>query len=142
MKTTQIELTDKFALATAITIYDNDETFSFSKGDDKFESVLSSLKFITQNSHEMPGFAVSLDNETKQAIQSGRWLELEFKKTQKYNDMPFDSLLIEVSKDYSGFNLIRKTNGKYEGRCFYLNLSQNMQPLYDTIESIIRWTIF
>ena len=74
-----------------------------------------------------------LDNETREAIKTGLWIELIYSNTQEYNEMPFDTLLIQVEKDYTGFNIIRKHNDKYEGRCFYLALNGDMSKLYDIL---------
>ena len=131
-------ITTFFSQASAVTIIKNGEKFSFLKGDDKFESILKALKTTTANSHEMPAFGVSLDNETKSKLQSGTWLELEFETTKEYNGMPFDALLIEVDENYQGFNLIRKNNNTYDGRCFYLNLKGNMKTLSNEINKIAK----
>ena len=125
-----------FADAKSITIIKNDDKFCYTKGDDKFEEILSSLLSVTKNSHDMPAFGVSIDSETKKAIQSGTWIELQFKTTKTFNEMPFDALLIQIEEDYQGINIIRKNNKKYDGRCFYLNLISNMKHLSDIIKNI------
>ena len=57
-----------------------------------------------------------------------------FEKTKVYNEMPFETLLINVEKDWSGFNIIRKHDSKYEGRCFYINLENaDMSKLYELL---------
>ena len=125
-----------FSDAKSITILKNDEKFCYTKGDDKFEEILVALLSATKNSHDMPAFGVSIDSETKQAIQSGSWIELQFNKTMSFNEMPFDALLIQIEEDYQGINIIRKNNKKYDGRCFYLNLKSNMKHLSDIIKNI------
>lgn len=125
-----------FADAKSITIIKNDDKFCYTKGDDKFEEILFSLLSVTKNSHDMPAFGVSIDSETKKAIQSGTWIELQFKTTKTFNEMPFDALLIQIEEDYQGINIIRKNNKKYDGRCFYLNLKSNMKHLSDIIKNI------
>ena len=127
-----------FSIATQIVIYQQSEKSTFAKGDEKYELLMSALELICTNSHEMPAFSVAENNSTLNALESKTWLELEFDTTQAYNEMPFDSLLIEVDGNFSGFNLIRKHNGKYDGRCFYLNLSSNMTPLSDVINQISK----
>ena len=64
----------------------------------------------------MPAVGVSIDNLTREEMKSGSWIELEFDQCYIFNEMPFDALLIKVEKDNYGFNLIRRHNGKYEGR--------------------------
>ena len=125
-----------FSDAKSITILKNDEKFCYTKGDDKFEEILAALLSATKNSHDMPAFGVSIDSETKSAIQSGSWIELQFNKTMSFNEMPFDALLIQIEEDYQGINIIRKNNKKYDGRCFYLNLKSNMKHLSDIIKNI------
>ena len=88
------------------------------------------------NSHEMPALGVSLDNETRNELKNGLWLEFNYKTTQTYNEMPFDSLLIKVEPDNSGFNVLRKHDNLYEGRCYYINLDCNMSALYNKILEI------
>lgn len=131
-------ITDYFNHTSAITIIKNGEKFSFLKGDDKFQSLLSSLIIVTKNSQDMPAFGVSLDNETKSKLLSGTWIELEFNETNFFNQMPFDALLIEVDETYQGINIIRKNNGTYDGRCFYLNLKNNMSELSITIKKLTK----
>jgi len=109
---------------------------SIQKGEEKFESILTQLKETTKHSHDMPAFGVSIDDLTRDEMKTGLWLELKFDKTQTFNDMPFDSLLIKLEKDCYGFNLIRCHKGKYEGRCFYLSLTKSMNELYREINSI------
>ena len=86
------------------------------------------------NSYEMPAFGVSIHEHTMQALQSGFWIKFNFKEQMKHNDMPFDALLVNIMPNDKGFNLIREVDGKYEGRCFYLNLENDMQSLYDLVE--------
>lgn len=129
-------LKNYFDKAKTITIYYNGETDCYFKGDDKFELILKSLKLTTKDSQEMPAFAVSLDSETKSKLQSGIWLELNFLGAETHNELPFESLLIEVNQNYEGINIIRKNNNKYDGRCFYLNLKTNMSQIVQTVQNL------
>lgn len=131
-------ISNYFDEAKSITIMKNDEKYCYIKGDDKFEEIMSSLLAVTKDSHDMPAYGVSLDSDTKKAIQSGTWVELQFDTTKIFNEMPFDSLLIEVKEDYQGINIIRKNNKTYDGRCFYLNLKSNMKKLSDSIKNISK----
>ena len=131
-------ITNYFSKASALTIIENGTKTSYLKGDDKFEEILASLSKITSGAHDMPAYGVSLDKDTKKAIESGLWLELKFKTPETFNELPFESLLFEVSPSYEGFNLIRKNNNKYDGRCFYLNLKGNMKTLSNEINKIIK----
>lgn len=118
-----------------IVTIDNKET-CLNKGEDKYELVLKALENVVDKAKEMPAFGVSLDKETREQKQTGKWIELVFEGVQSHNDMPYESLLIEVQKDWQGFNIIRKNNGKYDGRCFYLELEGNMEPLYNAISEL------
>jgi hypothetical protein len=69
----------------------------------------------------------------KEAMKNNVWLELEFDKTIEYNQMPFDTILIEVNSEYAGFNLMRGNKGEYDGRCYYVDLDGNMSKLYDFV---------
>ena len=134
----QKSITNYFSKATAITVIHNGTKSSYLKGDDKFEEILSALNKITASSHDMPAYGVSLDKDTKKAIESGLWLELKFKKAETFNELPFESLLFEINESYQGFNLIRKNNNTYDGRCFYLNLKTNMKHLNTVILNILK----
>ena len=119
-------------------VYDNGNKHLYFKGDNKFEKIYKSLIETTDLSHDMPAFGVSLHNETNNALKTGTWVELVFDTEKSFNDMPFDTLLFKVEAEDSGFNLIRKFDGKYEGRCFYLSLDDNMNNLKNTIDSVLN----
>ena len=133
---THLNTTQCFSYASSINVINNDEKLTFSSEQQTFEQVIECLNQITLNSHDMPAFSVSLDFETRQALKSGLWLELEFNSLQRVNDLPFTSLLISVNSTHSGFNLIRKYNGKYEGRCLYLSLEGDMSLLSEKLLSL------
>lgn len=98
----------------------------------KYDEYVAIMKNILQGSHDMPAFGVSLDHNTKQALQKGVWLQLTYPTTQEVNGLPFDTLLIELHPNHSGFNIIRGNNGTYDGRCFYIDLNCNtLTPIYE-----------
>ena len=84
----------------------------------------------------MPAFGVSIDELTREDMKNGLWIELCFDGVQSFEAMDFEGLLIKVEKDFHGFNLIRRNNGKYDGRCFYLSLQNSMDKLYEEIEGL------
>ena len=127
---------DSFHEAESIIVLIENIRTEYKKGDDKFEAIINALETICEYSHEMPAFGVSLDDMTKDEMKKGTWIELEFGKTCKHNAMTFEALLIKVEKDSYGFNLIRRNNGKYEGRCFYISMDGNMAHLSETLESV------
>ena len=100
-------------------------------------SILQEVSHLSQNCRECPAFGVSLHNETIDAMQSGIWIEFIFDKTNYHNEMPFESLLIQVLGEYTGFNIIRKYENKYDGRCFYVDLlDSNLSSLEIILNSI------
>ena len=127
------KLIDCFDYAKEMSITINGKEVLLEKGNDKFELVLNALKEITKHSNEMPAFGVSIDSLTREDMKNGVWLELCFDGQYSYQAMGFESLLIKVDKDWHGFNLIRKKNLKYDGRCFYLSLENSMNKLYETL---------
>lgn len=134
---TKVEnIAESFNEAAYINIYREGEQFRFNSNSDGYEAVLDALERVTAKSYEMPAFGVSLDNETREAMKEGLWVELVFSKARTHNQMPFESLLIKVDGQASGFNLIRGYNGQYAGRCFYLSLDGSMQKIEDTIKTL------
>lgn len=103
-------------------------------GDRRSLQVKEAIKTVDEmmeGYHEMPAFGVSLDAETRHAMQDGAWMELKYRHKMTHNGMPFETLLIEVKPEYGGFNVIRQLDGKYEGRCFYVSLNGDMSELYN-----------
>lgn len=123
-----------FSVANTITIYKDGLKTEYEKDSDEFGEILLSLNSITIGAREMPAYGVSLHEETIKEMQSGYWVELNFNKTKTYSEMPFDSLLIKVEKEWLGFDIIRGQKGVYEGRCFHLySPTTTMENLYNTI---------
>lgn len=116
-----------------VVVYHNDKILSYPKNEDTYNHLLATFENMIKDARPMPAFGVSLDNETRNAMKEGTWMEFVFESTQTHNDMPYDALLINVVPEYTGFNIVRKYQGKYDGRCFYLDINSNMQTLYDEI---------
>lgn len=92
---------------------------------DKFNEVLNNLKDIFISSRLMPAFGVSLHNETLNEMKNGNWLKINFEQEQIKNGLNFNSLLFKL-EETQGFNLIRSYENKYEGRCLYLDLDNEI----------------
>ncbi len=122
-------LLDCFNHVSSITVIEENQQTITHPSEEKFESIISALKEMTEYSHEMPAFGVSIDELTKEDKKSGTWIELEFGQPCSHDAMSFDALLIKVEPSNYGFNLIRRNAGKYEGRCFYISLEGNMEKL-------------
>ena len=108
-----------------IVIYQDGEKTTLTKNSTEFDNISNELLRLSSNSRECPAFGVALHNETLEAMTTGLWLEVKFEQTISHNEMPFDTLLIQVVGEYTGFNIIRKYDDKYEGRCFYVDLIDN-----------------
>lgn len=124
-----------FEIAHSITVYTNGKTTDLKPGENTYNDIVEILNNICDGSREMPAYGVSLDNETKNEIRNGYWLEFRYNNTQTHNEMPFDTLLINVKKDYQGFDIIRGQKGIYEGRCFHIYCPQKtMENLYNYLQ--------
>ena len=132
---TVFNLTDVVAMSQEINIYNDGNVFKCYPDESEYNEIISAWSDMTNDSHEMPAFGVSLDRETRKAKESGLWVEFVFGKQLEYNGMPFENLLINVAKGYQGFNLIRYSSKYgYDGRCFYLDLvNKNMTNFYNIL---------
>ena len=120
---------DLFCEADMIVFYKEGQQIYLSEND---QSQIDQLfSDAIEKSYSMPAFAVSIDNLTKKSMKSGLWIEFVFDKTMAASEMPFDSLLINITKDCHGINLIRGNDGIFEGRCYYLDLENTMDDVYD-----------
>jgi len=123
------EILDVLIMAENIKIFVDGEEI-----DEKMSDVKSCIEEMMSKSRLMPAFGVALDGEVKSAREQGVWVEFFYDKTYEFEGMPFDKLLIEVGRDYTGFNIMRNHDGQYEGRCYYVDLvNNNMSKLYELI---------
>ena len=99
--------------------------FNVNKHNKKFQTLIEKTTKVFSNSKVMPAFGVSLHHETQNAMKHGIWVEINFKEQITINELPFSSLLVKLEKA-NGINLIRKYNGKYEGRCIYLDFDEEL----------------
>jgi len=121
-----------------IKIYQEDNSYNFYQDSEQFKLLTNEILNLSQASREAPAFGVSLHQETLIAMKSGLWIEFVFEETKAHNEMPFDSLLINIVPEYTGFNIIRNFDGKYEGRCFYVDLvNSNLEAFHARILTII-----
>ncbi len=128
-------LYDFFENADSITIYNSNNKLNFKKNTPEFNELLSEFQDTIYNSYELPALGVSLHNETIQALKLDCWIEFNFTSTLSHNDLPFQSLLIQITPEQNALNIIRKQNSQYEGRCFYLNLDSTKTSLFNLITS-------
>lgn len=106
--------------------------------DNEFRLIISEMGYILSDCHDMPALGVSLHEETVNAMKNNCWVELCFPNTMEHNEMPFDTWLIEVEKDFTGFNIIRRWKDRYEGRCYYMRLmnGKTLGGLYKIINDM------
>lgn len=97
-----------------------------------FESTLLKLKNLFSSARLMPAFGVSLHTETTNALKDGKWIKLSFSHQQNVNGLLFEGLLFQLNET-AGMNLIREFQGKYEGRCLYLDFDEAVN-----LEDIIK----
>lgn len=102
--------------------------------------IKNQFDILLENSHEMPALGVSIHNETLKEIKSGLWIKLIYNHSQNYCDMSFDELLIKITPNDYGLNIIRGNNGIYEGRCYYISLNLDTYDLHNQIIKIIKNT--
>ena len=134
-----MSIIDSLPFCTAIEVTYNNKPTLYNYESKEYNDILHTFMQMSQDGHQMPALGVALHDETVSQKQQGMFVEFVFSGVQVYDNMPFESLLIQIEPESQGFNLIRKTDGTYQGRCFYYNLSDNqtMQQLYDVILNII-----
>ena len=108
----------------------------FATGSDGYRSILRAWGEMTEGARRMPAFGVSLDALTRKQMREGTWLEFCFPKEFECDGLPFRSLLVQVRSEYRGFNLVRNTQGLYEGRCLYVDLNGDMSALSGALEQL------
>ena len=125
--------------AKAVIIYNEGCPYQFKIDTNEYKSIMGSWERMTENALQMPAFGVSIDEHTREELKKGMWIEFLFGEEHIVQEMPFEKLLIGCRKDFRGFNLVRYWDGKYFGRCFYLDLREKtMQDFCECLEKIIR----
>lgn len=130
MRNQQYNLIDVFSASSKIEIINNGEIIKTNK--DERQQIIEQFNKLISFGHEMPAFGVALNDEVNNQKKKGLFVEFIFDSMMEYDEMPFCRLLVEVSPDYSGFNIIRYYDGGYNGRCFYISLENyTMESFYD-----------
>ena len=129
------ELVEAFDCAEKINVYNEGKMSVYGTDNTSFNEIIIGWKSMLDGAYTMPAFGVSLDAETREALNEGLWVEFEFNRVMEYSQMTFKKLLVRVERSFSGFNLIRYTEDRgYYGRCFYYNLgNKNMSDFYDIL---------
>ncbi|MBQ8615413.1 MAG: hypothetical protein IJ415_02485 [Clostridia bacterium] len=107
----------------SFSVFESGNIRVISKGNEVFNKILKNIEELFSTSRVMPAFGVSLHDETLNALKQDNWLQINFNEELEKNGLPFSSLLFKLEIT-SGMNLIRLYNGKYDGRCIYLDLNE------------------
>ncbi len=122
-----------FDEAESITIFNKGKQYTFVRDTQEYENIKNLFLQKIYNAYEMPALSVGIDAEIRTATNDNVWLQFDFGTTLTHYDLPFDNLLINVEPHFTGVDIIRKYQNAYDGRCFYLNMEENLSDLYDLI---------
>ena len=126
-----INIQDSFKDSSYVEISYNGNSVFYYKGTHEYNCLLFEFEQILYNSYQVPALGVSLDEMVKEERKKDLWVEFNFNDLGYNSEMPFEALLVKIENDAKGFNVIRKYDGKYDGRNFYINLvGSNMSDLY------------
>ena len=117
------ELTDAVQTAGRIIVIADGREHCFEKDDVAFQAIIKAWDEMTATAIRMPAFGVSIDELTRREMQQGLWTEFRYEKETSCAGMAFDRLLVCVKEEFRGFNVVRHVQEKYQGRCFYVDLS-------------------
>lgn len=133
-----IELDKAFKEAESLNVYNDGEVKTYVANSEPFKEILISWENMIDGARMMPAYGVSLNRETLQALNGGLWVEFVFSGVYECDGMPFEKLLIQIEKSFTGFNLVRfNTEYGYDGRCFYYDLvNKNTDNLYDILVNL------
>lgn len=107
--------------ARSVRVYKDGKITEYGAETQEFCRILSAWEEMTSEALPMPAFGVSVDALTREEKKKGTWLEFVFGE-ERGEELPFERLLIACVPEYRGFNLVRYTQGGYNGRCYYLDL--------------------
>lgn len=117
------ELTDAVQTAGRIIVIADGREHCFEKDDVAFHAIIKAWNEMTATAIRMPAFGVSIDELTRREMKQGLWTEFRYEKETSCAGMAFDRLLVCVKEEFRGFNVVRHLQEKYQGRCFYVDLS-------------------
>ena len=117
------ELTDAVQTAGRIIVIADGREHCFEKDDVAFHAIIKAWDEMTATAIRMPAFGVSIDELTRREMTQGLWTEFRYEKETSWAGMAFDRLLVCVKEEFRGFNVVRHVQEKYQGRCFYVDLS-------------------
>lgn len=93
------------------------------------------LKYI-ENAYDTPALGVIFPELYDKMIKDGYFLNFKFDGYYEFNGLGFNELTIKVEEDGYGFNVYRGIDGKFQGRCFYINTENSSESLYKVLDNI------
>ncbi len=132
------EIYEAFDYSEKIVVYNDNKTCTYNPSQTKYNEIMELWNKMLDGSHPMPALGVSINDYSLRVREQGLWVEFVFDEAVECYGMPFEKLLINVNKDFYGFNLIRYTNEHgYDGRCYYIDLvGKNMNEFYDYLLNV------
>lgn len=125
---------DAFPAADEIVVYRDGQAKSYTQGGEEYAKIMAVWQNTLDGSRQMPALGVSINDLTVKEMTKGVWLEFVYNQSCESWGMNFDRLTVNVIGSYMGFNVIRYTDGLYQGRCYYLDLDgRNMSEIYDCL---------
>ena len=118
-------LIDYLQYVESFTIFKYGKTNEINAENKEFVLIKNKLNLLFYSARIMPAFGVSLHTETLDVLETDNWLQINFLKELQINGLNFNALLFKMEKT-NGFNLIRLYNNKYEGRCIFLDLNEEI----------------
>lgn len=104
----------------------------------KINNIKEKLIDLLDGSYSTPSYIDIDDEDIIANRQKGIWIEITFGDTHKFNDYPFEKLLLSLKPKYNFLNLARYNDGKYDGRCLTFNLATKTTNLYKEILNIVK----
>ena len=115
--------------ADKIIFHTTNKEYVLNKDSFQYELGLNFIENILEGSYQMPALGVALNDEVVEEKKAKDWVEFVFNERCECGGMFFDKLLVFIENDMGGVNVFREVDGRYEGRCFYINLRDDVQRL-------------
>lgn len=120
-----------FEEANMIKIYNDGQEIVMTE--EKLDEFSKLFMEAVKDARQMPAFGVAIHKLTVEEMKSGIWVKFVYNNEMQASGMPFDELVIALQPNMYGFNVIRGFRGKYNGRCFYLDLDGTLDEPYNFI---------
>lgn len=131
------EIQKAFPAADEIVVLRDGQKSGYPRGGKQYEEIMAVWQATLAGSRQMPAFGVSIDALTVKEMTAGVWIEFVYGEQCECWGMTFDRLAVSVNAAFSGFNVIRHSDGLYQGRCYYIDLvGRNMSEVYDCLKAL------